>query len=161
MAADAIADERAVDPLSYHGREMAESFAADAADAYEQAREDAFERHEAAVRDLGIRALAVERLRLEAVRLRKARSAVDCTVEPIEQEKRHARGDYSRYEPCWRRWEVVDGGERTERWPEEDWCDQCRERERVHLLYVAVRQKLNGARGGLTRAASHALRSEP
>lgn len=96
-------------------------------------------------------ALKVERERQLKTTLHQARNAMDC------DEQGPWPGPDSEGEPCWKRHTGGDYEHTPEQIPQEEWCDSCRARQKVHDELTATRRRLGLARRQMTAYAGRIL----
>lgn len=99
--------------------------------------------------EIAAKALLVEQLRAESVRLHRDRNGVTCDEEPEP---------YEGSGPCWKQFDS-DGSDDVTRRPADQWCDRCRERENLHLRWRETLAQLGKARRSLQRACARQWRS--
>lgn len=111
-------------------------------------------------------ALAVERLRLQALAAKAERAKHYCErAEPHgDMHSQGIPGDATgksptQDEPCWKTniWIAADDAERLAR---ELWCETCLSRDRVHERYIRLTRELGGKRGRLTKMLRKRLAEE-
>lgn len=105
--------------------------------------------------ELAAKALTVEELRAESVRLHAERNGLQCEVEPVRDDDPPGPWDRG---PCWKAYEESDF-DHAERVAQDRWCQPCLDREAVHLQYRDARRRLGRARGRLQRACARQLRA--
>ena len=75
--------------------------------------------------------------RIEALRLRNARSALVCPNEaPSEPDV-----GWDGTPPCWNDWQSIDGGREKGLPDRDEWCPNCVKRQEIHAAYRAAMKR--------------------
>ena len=97
-------------------------------------------------------AIAWDQARREAARLRHDRASLKCEHEAEAEYNEHGYVTADAVPACWRHtWQDQHG--RDCRPPMDEWCEPCRERQRVHVEYTKAVAKRQGLMRGLQRRA--------
>lgn len=100
-------------------------------------------------------AIAWERARQEANRLKSERASFRCEHESEAEYNEHGYLTAEGVPACWRQhWQDQQGRDCT--MPVAEWCQPCRDRQVVHEAYSAVVRRRGGLMRSLQRRAAKA-----